>query len=203
MGLQVQEDKERRRVEVKEVMPCIRLQSGDVQVGDVLVGIGKDDITRWAFRRLGARFADARAPVGRPIRMRFLRRVLRPGCTPSAAARGEHEEESDSPMTPVTPSSFATPWGDWHEPGGWVMGPDPPAVSSSAVDHQVTWCCRKMLCITHEQKTMVLEQLVEGSELMPSYHPQRRRTSRRWTSRRALVLIRRPRPGRGPSRSRS
>ena len=104
LGVVVTENKVKKYLEIKEVLPSIQLNflseiaKGNLAKGDVLVGIGKDNITTWPLRRVVQRVGEFRAPTGKNIRLRFRRRCLKQTTTPPPPAI--EEEQVVSPLTP-------------------------------------------------------------------------------------------------------
>jgi hypothetical protein len=106
----VVENKQKKYLEVKEVMECVRIPwmseagGGALKKGDVLVMIGRDNIEKWPLRRVVQRVNEFRAPTGRAIRMRFRRKVLKPGFEAEPEDMPEPEPTSE-PTSPVSPMS--------------------------------------------------------------------------------------------------
>ena len=107
------ENRAKKYLEIKEVLPSIKMtfiseHAGRLEKGDVLVGIGKDDITSWPLRRVIQRVGDFRAPTGKHIRLRFRRSCLKPGYS-SAPLRLDDQ-------VIVSPRSAATDASEWGAP---------------------------------------------------------------------------------------
>ena len=83
LGIAIAELKEKKILQVKEVMSCINIINIDPKAGDtleekdVLIGIGNDNVTKWPLRRIVVRVSNLRCPIGGPVRTRFRRRRLK------------------------------------------------------------------------------------------------------------------------------
>lgn len=79
LGIVVIEDKVRRQIVVQRVQKDIEIlgmseeSEGEIKPGDVLVGIDRDDCSRWLFSRVRARLGPFRVPVGGKVLFTFER----------------------------------------------------------------------------------------------------------------------------------
>jgi hypothetical protein len=98
LGISVSEDPMRKQLLVTNVHPqtFIRLLSeesqGEIRNGDALIGIGKDDCTRWTLLRVKARLDNSRLPFGDSIILTFERRLPR-----------QYKDSDNVDNTPITP----------------------------------------------------------------------------------------------------
>jgi hypothetical protein len=115
------ENSRRRALEVTAVSNTVKISRitegawGAVMVGDVLVAVERDDVSKWRLRRLRQRLNDFRVPVGRAVCLTFKRRVLRPEQVHQVGdvrgADSDTDSEDDTPPTPLTPSGSGQAWG--------------------------------------------------------------------------------------------
>ena len=114
MGFSVNEDKMKKGIYITDVHKDIKVigmtaeAGNEIRIDDKLIGVDKDDCSKWPISRLRARLSAARVPVGSQVTFLIERRIdpeeekkiEEPSANPESAPR------SPSPSVPMSPSSF-------------------------------------------------------------------------------------------------
>ena len=138
----VVEDSKSGDIVVKDVLEglCVVSDHGvkgeTVKKGDVVVGIGEDDIRNWPLTRVVARLNNFRVPVKSNVTLIFSRKVLIRDEKPDLANEDDEIMMDDPIMTPMPPPPQREESEGSSEPV--IMMPPPPSAQEDAMKRRVS-----------------------------------------------------------------